>query len=135
MDGRLVLLALVVVLAVAIAWDFGPVRPPEEVRAQAQRERTADAVLIEVDCAQQRRFRFRGEYAGGVAALGLWGAAEFTRDARVAELDVNVRATLGGRGYAVRVAGTEVLALLERRDGQLTRLDTGDRARPPVDRC
>jgi hypothetical protein len=134
-DGRLVLLALVVVLAVAIAVDFGPVQPPQEVRAQEQRERTAAAVLVEVDCAQQRRFRFRGEYAAGVPSLQLWGAAEFARDARVAELDVDVRATLGGRGYAVRVAGIDVLALLERRDGRLTRLDTGDRPRPPVNRC
>jgi hypothetical protein len=134
-DGRLILLALVVVLAVAIAVDFGPVRPAADERAQQQRERTADAVLVEVDCAQQRRFRFRGEYAGGLPALQLWGAAEFTRDARQAALEVDVRTIRGGRGYALRIAATDVLARLERRDGQLTRLDTGDRARPPVDRC
>ena len=131
MDGRLVLLALVVVLAVGIAADFGPRRP----EADAAAERTADAVLVEVDCAQQRRWRFRGEYASGLPALQLWGAAEFTRDARMAELDVDVSATEDGRSYAVRIAAADELARLERRDGELTRLETGDRKRPPVDRC
>jgi hypothetical protein len=130
-DGRIVLLALVVVLAVGIAADFGPKRP----HADAAAERTADAVLVEVDCAQQRRFRFRGEYAGGVPALQLWGVAEFTRDVREARLEVDVQASANGRAYAVRVAGADELARLERRDGELTRLETGDRARPPVDAC
>ncbi len=131
MDGRLVLLALVVVLAVAIAWDSGPERP----RADAAAERTADAVLVEVDCAQQRRWRFRGEYADGVPALGLWGAAEFTRDAREARLDVDVQTSANGRAYALTITGVDELARLERRDGELTRLETGDRARPPVGAC
>ena len=90
---------------------------------------------MEVDCAQQRRWRFRGEYANGLPALQLWGAAEFTRDARMAELDVDVSATADGRSYAVRIAAADELARIERRDGELTRLETGDRQRPPLDRC
>ena len=72
---------------------------------------------------------------GGLPALQLWGAASSRATRGWRSLDIDVSATEDGRCYAVRIAAADELARLERRDGELTRLETGDRQRPPVDRC
>ena len=133
MDGRLVLLALVVVIAGATVWDLEPSRPAAEVRAERERERVVDAVLTEVDRTQLCRYRFRERYAASVPSLQFTGG-RFARLAYSNDLDIQLRATADGRGYVQRITGAGVNAVVERRGAELVRIDVGDRPPPRLDR-
>ena len=131
MDGRLVLLALVVVIAGVTLIDLEPSRPAAEVRAERERERVVDAVLAEVDHTQLCRLRFRERYAASVPSLQFTGG-RFARLAYANDLDIQLRATLDGRGYVQRISGVGVNAVVERRGRELIRVDVGDRPPPQL---
>ena len=120
MDGRLVLLGLIVVIAFVAARDLEPARPA----AVLARERAADAVLVEVDrtqlCYRQRRRR----YAETVPSL-LFAGGHFMRLALRHDLDIHLDAS--GDAYALRVTGEQVDVALQRRGADLVRLEVGDR--------
>ena len=123
MDGRLVLLGLIVVIAFVAARDLEPARPA----AVLARERAADAVLVEVDrtqlCYRQRRRR----YAETVPSL-LFAGGHFMRLALRHDLDIQLDAS--GDAYALRVTGEQVDVALQRRGADLVRLEVGDRPTP-----
>ena len=125
MDGRLVLLGLIVVIAFVAARDLEPARPA----AVLARERAADAVLVEVDrtqlCYRQRRRR----YAETVPSL-LFAGGHFMRLALRHDLDIHLDAS--GDAYALRVTGEQVDLALQRRGADLVRLEVGDRPAPRV---
>lgn len=123
MDGRLVLLGLIVAIAFVVARDMQPARPP----AVVARERAADLVLVEVDrtqlCYRERRRR----YAATVPSLQFAGG-HFMRLALRHELDIHLEAT--GDGYAQRITGEGIDLALERSGSELVRLEVGDRPAP-----
>lgn len=123
MDGRLILLGLIVVLAVVVMRDMEPARSA----AQLARERAVDSVLVEVDrtqlCYRQRRHR----YAKTIPSLQFAGG-HFMRTALTHKLDIQL--DVRGDGYVQRITGDGVEAVLERRGGELVRLAVGDRAPP-----
>ena len=127
MDGRLVLLGLIVVIAFVTARDLEPARPA----ALLERERAADAVLVDVDrtqlCYRQRRRR----YAETVPSLQFAGG-HFMRLALRHELDIHLDAS--GDAYALRITGEQVDVALQRRGADLVRLEVGDRPAPRVAR-
>jgi hypothetical protein len=122
-DGRLILLGLIVVLAVVVMRDMEPARSA----AQLARDRAADAVLVEVDrtqlCYRQRRHR----YAATIPSLQFAGG-HFMRTALTHDLDI--RLSVRGDGYVQRITGEGVDAVLERQGDELVRLWVGDRAAP-----
>jgi hypothetical protein len=126
-DGRLVLLGLIVAMAVVVARDMDPARPTAEARAELARERAADVVLVEVDrtqlCYRERRRR----YAETIPSLQFAGG-HFMRAALNHDLDIHLSA-IGDR-YVQRITGDGVHAVLERRGAHVVRLDVGDRAAP-----
>jgi hypothetical protein len=126
-DGRLVLLALIVVITFVVARDLEPARST----AQLARERAADAVLVEVDRTQQCYYARRERYAATVPSLQ-FARGRFMRTALQHELDIHLRATDGG--YVQRITGTGIDAVLERRGDEVVRLDVGDRAAPQLAR-
>ena len=123
MDGRLVLLGLIVAIAFVVARDMQPARPA----AVVARERAADLVLVEVDrtqlCYRERRRR----YAATVPSLQFAGG-HFMRLALRHELDIHLEAT--GDGYAQRITGEGIDLALERSGSELVRLEVGDRPAP-----
>jgi hypothetical protein len=127
MDGRLVLLGLIVVMAVIVTRDMDPARPTAEARADLARERAADVVLVEVDrtqlCYRERRRR----YAETIPSLQFAGG-HFMRTALTHDLDIQLDAT--GDGYIQRITGADVNSVLERRGTEVVRLEVGDRAAP-----
>jgi hypothetical protein len=128
-DGRLVLLGLIVVLAVIVTRDMEPARSAE----QLARERAADAVLVEVDrtqlCYRERRQR----YAETIPSLQFAGG-HFMRTALTHDLDIHLDAS--GDRYVQRITGEGIEATLERRGGELIRLEVGDREPPrPASEC
>jgi hypothetical protein len=128
-DGRLVFLGLVVALAVVVMRDMEPARSA----GQLARERAVDAVLIEVDrtqlCYRQRRHR----YAETIPSLQFAGG-HFMRMALAHDLDIQLEARADG--YVQRITGEGVEALLERRGGEVVRIEVGDRAGPqPANAC
>jgi hypothetical protein len=122
-DGRLVLLGLVVAITFVVARDLEPARPA----AVLARERAADRVLVEVDrtqlCYRQRRRR----YAETIPSL-LFAGGRFMRLALRHELDIHLEG--GGDRYAQRITGEGIDLALERRGGELVRLQVGDRPAP-----
>jgi hypothetical protein len=126
-DGRLVLLALIVVVTFVVARDMEPARSAEEL----ERERAADAVLVEVDrtqlCYRERRRR----YAETIPSLQFAGG-HFMRTALTHDLDIQLDA--GGDGYVQRITGADVNSVLERRGTEVVRLEVGDRAAPRLAR-
>ena len=127
MDGRLVLLGLIVAMAVVVARDMDPARPSAEARAELARERAADVVLVEVDrtqlCYRARRHR----YAETVPSLQFAGG-HFMRLALRHDLDIHLEAA--GDHYVQRLTGDGINAVVERRGTDVARLDVGDRAAP-----
>ena len=123
MDGRLVLLGLIVAIAFVVARDLQPARPATVVA----RERAADLVLVEVDrtqlCYRQRRRR----YAATVPSL-LFAGGHFMRLALRHDLDIHLEAA--GDGYAQRITGEGIDIALERRGAEVVRLEVGDRPAP-----
>ena len=129
MDGRLVLLALIVVITFVVARDLEPARSAE----QLARERAADAVLVEVDRTQQCYRERRRRYAGTIPSLQFAGG-RFMRTALRYDLDIHLRAD--GDAYVQRITGAGIDTVLERRGEEVVRLEVGDRARPPLaSRC
>jgi hypothetical protein len=125
MDGRFVLLGLIVVMAVLVARDMDPARPAS--RADLARERAADTVLVEVDRTQLCYRARRRRYAETVPSLQFAGG-RFMRTALTHDLDI--RLEVRGDGYVQRVTGEGIDAVLERRGGEIVRLEVGDRAAP-----
>ena len=134
MDGRLVLLGFIVVLAGVTARNLQPVRPAGALQAERASERAVDAVLVDVDHTQQCYFRRRDRYADTVPSLQFAGG-RFMRLALQHDLDISLRVEDDARWYQVRVSGFGVRGVLERRGPTLERLDVGDRAKPAVARA
>jgi hypothetical protein len=124
-DGRLVLLGLIVVIAVVVARDMEPARPATVLA----RERAADAVLVEIDRAQLCRLEQRHAYADTVPSL-LFTGGRFMRTALQNKLDIQLGTSAGGHAYRLRVTGDMVDASLERRGADLVALEVGDRPTP-----
>jgi hypothetical protein len=103
-DGRLVLLGLIVGIAIVVARDMEP--------AQTPRELAAAAVLVEIDRVQQCMFARRERYTDSTQSLQLW-RGRFMRTAYRNDLQISLRAYPGG--YAQRVTGDGVALRLERR--------------------
>ena len=128
MDGRLVLLGLIVVIAFVAARDLEPARPA----AVLARERAADAVLVEVDRTQLLLSpAAAASYAETVPSL-LFAGGHFMRLALRHDLDIHLDAS--GDAYALRVTGEQVDLALQRRGADLVRLEVGDRPAPQVAR-
>ena len=135
MDGRLVLLGLIVVLAGVTARNLQPVQSAGATQAERARELAADAVLVDVDHTQLCYFRRRGQYADTIPSLQFAGG-RFMRLALQHDLDISLRTRDEGRWYQVRVTGYGIDGVLERGGDRLARLDVGDRASPAVaDAC
>jgi hypothetical protein len=124
-DGRLVLLGLIVAIAFVVARDLEPARPA----AVLARERAADAVLVEIDRAQLCRLARRRSYADTVPSL-LFTGGRFMRTALQNELDIQLGTSDDGQAYELRVTGDMVDASLERHGADLVRLEVGDRPAP-----
>jgi hypothetical protein len=129
-DGRLVLLGLIIGLTFVVARDLEPARPA----AVLARERAADSVLVEVDRAQQCRWTRRHAYADTVPSL-LFSGGRFMRTALQNKLDIQLEASADGQVYRLRVIGDLVDASLERRGADLVRLEVGDRPAPRLARA
>jgi hypothetical protein len=130
-DGRLVLLGFIVVIAGATARDMRPVRSAGAEAADRARERAVDAVLVEVDHTQLCYLRRRDRYADTIPSLQFAGG-RFMRVALENRLDITLRVGPGGHSYEQRVAGEGVEAVLGRRGLEVVRLDVGDRSPPQV---
>ena len=124
-DGRLVLLGLIVTIAFVVARDMQPARPA----AVLARERAADAVLVEIDRAQLCRRSRRHAYADTVPSL-LFTGGRFMRTALQNELDIQLEASADRQDYRLRVTGDMVDVALERRGADLVALEVGDRPAP-----
>ena len=131
MDGRLVLLGFIVVLAGVTARNLDPVRPEGAAAADRASERALDAALVDVDHTQQCYFRRRDRYADTVPSLQFAGG-RFMRLALRYDLDITLATRDEGRWYQVRVTGIGIDGVLERDGGELVRLDVGDREKPAV---
>ena len=123
MDGRLVLLGLIVAITIVVARDMEPARSA----AMVARERAADAVLVEVDRTQQCYYARRGRYAATIPSLQ-FARGHFMRTALENQLDIQLHAVPGG--YVQRITGEGVDAVLERRGTDVVRLEVGDRPAP-----
>ena len=126
MDGRLVLLGLIVALAVFVTRDMQPAVSAE----QLARQRAADEVLVEVDRTQQCYFERRERYTDSITSLQ-FARGRFMRKAYENRFDIDLKKTRGG--YAQRVTGdTGIDAYLERRGGEVVRLDGSGRETPAL---
>jgi hypothetical protein len=132
-DGRFVLLGLIVVIAGTTARNLQPVRQPAEELADRARERALDTVLVEVDRAQLCYLERRRQYADTIPSLQFAGG-RFMRPALQNDLDITLRTRDDDRWYQVRVSAFGINGVLERRGTELVRLDVGDRRSPPVAR-
>jgi len=130
-DGRLILLGLIVVIAGTTARNLQPVQSDAEARAERRLERALDAVLVEVDRSQLCYLRRRDRYADTIPSLQ-FTRGHFMRRALQNDLDITLRTSEDGQSYQERVTGLGVAAVLERRGTELTRLEVGDRAPPQV---
>ena len=125
MDGRLVLLGLIVAITFVVARDMEPARPAEVLA----RERAADAVLVEIDRAQLCRLARRHSYADTVPSL-LFTGGRFMRTALGNNLDIHLDTSAGGQVYRQRITGEGIDTVLERRGTGLVRFEVGDRPPP-----
>jgi hypothetical protein len=130
-DGRLVLLGLIVVLAGVTARNLQPVRPEGALAAARASERAVDAVLVDVDHTQLCYYRRRDRYADTIPSLQFAGG-RFMRLALRYDLDITLATRDDGSSYQVRVSAFGINGLLEREGTELTRLEVGDRAKPVV---
>jgi hypothetical protein len=130
-DGRLVLLGFIVVIAGVAARDMTPVRPSGAAAADRARLRAADAVLVEVDRAQLCYLRRRDQYADTLSSLAFAGG-HYMRTALQNGLDITLHTTRGGRSYEQRVTGDGISAVVGRRGTEVVRLNVGHRSPPQL---
>jgi hypothetical protein len=130
-DGRFVLLGLIVVIAGVTARNLQPVRPAGAEAAQLAQERAVDAVLVEVDRAQLCYLRRRDQYADTIPSLAFAGG-HYMRTALQNGLDITLRTTQAGRSYEQHVDGSGIHAIVGRRGTEVVRLDVGDRSPPQL---
>ena len=124
MDGRLVLLGLIVVIASWSARDLEPARPA----AVLARERAVDAVLVEVDRAQLLPPARATRYADTIPSL-LFAGGHFMRTALQQRASTSTSTRARRAATAQRITGDGVDVALERRGADLVRLEVGDRPR------
>jgi hypothetical protein len=132
-DGRLVLLGFIVVVAGVTARNLQPVRSAGSTAAARASERAVDAVLVDVDHTQQCYFRRRDRYADTVPSLQFAGG-RVMRLALSNNLDITLSTRDEGRWYQVRVTGFGIEGVIEREKRELVRLEVGDREKPAVTR-
>jgi hypothetical protein len=130
-DGRLVLLGFIVVIAGVTARNLQPVKPAGAIAADVAMERAADAVLVEVDHAQLCYRKRRDEYADTIPSLAFAGG-HYMRIALQNGLDISLETAAGGQTYTQRVRGVGVVAVVQRRGLEVMRLDVGDRSPPQL---
>jgi hypothetical protein len=130
-DGRIVLLGFIVVIAGVTARDLTPVRPVGAAAADRARQRAVDAVLVEVDRAQLCYLRRRDQYADTIPSLAFAGG-HYMRTALQNRLDITLHTGHDGRSYEQRVTGDGVDAVLGRDGTEVVRLDVGDRSPPQL---
>jgi hypothetical protein len=129
-DGRLVFLGLVVVLAGFTARDLQPVRPAGAIAAEEAQRHALDAVLVDLDHAQLCYARRRDVYADTISSLQFSGG-HYMRIATQHGLDIALLRRDGGKSYEAHVSGAGIDGAIARDGAKLVRLDVGDR-RPPV---
>ena len=135
MDGRLVFLGFVVVLAGFTARNLQPVRPEGAVAAERAQQRALDAVLVDLDHSQLCYARRRSQYADTITSLQFAGGS-YMRVATQHDLDISLFTRDDGRSYEARVSGAGITGVIGRRGARLDRLEVGDRAPPqPVSGC
>jgi hypothetical protein len=130
-DGRLVLLGFIVVVAGVTARNMTPVRPSGAAAADRALVRAADTVVVEVDRAQLCYFRRRDQYADTLSSLAFAGG-HYMRTALQNGLDITLHVTRGGRSYEQRVTGDGVSSAVGRRGTEVVRLDVGHRSPPQL---
>jgi hypothetical protein len=134
-DGRLVLLGCIVLVAAYTARNLQPVRPAGAVAAEQAQQRAVDAVLVEVDRAQLCYARRRDEYADTLPSLAFAGG-HYMRTALENHLDITLQTSDGGDSYTARVSGDGADGVIGRDAGKLVTLDVGDRRTPvPATAC
>jgi hypothetical protein len=132
-DGRLVLLGFIVVVAGVTARNLEPVRSAGAVAAERAQERAVDAVLVGVDQAQLCYLGRRDTYAETMPSLAFSGG-HYMRTALRYRLDITLHTSRGGHAYEQRVTGDGVYAVLARRGLEVVRLDVGGRPPPRLAR-
>jgi hypothetical protein len=130
-DGRLVLLGFIVIVAGVTTRNLQPVRPAGAVAVERAQERAIDAVLVEVDRAQLCYLARRSQYADTIPSLAFAGG-HYMRIALQNRLDITLRTTQGGRSYEQHVDGAGIHAVVRRRGREVVRLDVGDRSPPQL---
>ena len=129
MDGRLVLLGFIVVVAGVTARNLEPVRPAGAVAAERAQERAVDAVLVGVDRAQLCYLRRRNTYADTMPSLAFSGGHYMPTAIRY-RIDITLHTTDGGQSYEQHVRGPDVNAVLARRGLDVVRLEVDGRSPP-----
>ena len=129
MDGRLVLLGFIVVVAGVTARNLEPVRSAGTAAAERAQERAVDAVVVGVDQAQLCYLGRRDTYADTIPSLAFSGG-HYMRTALQHGLDITLHTTRGGHAYEQRVTGDGVDAVVARRGLEVVRLDVGGRPAP-----
>jgi hypothetical protein len=130
-DGRLVLLGFIVVVAGVTARNLEPVPSAGTVAADRAQARAVDAVLVGVDRAQLCYRARRREYADTIPSLAFAGG-HYMRTALENGLDISLRTSHGGHSYEQRVTGDGVAAVLARDGIEVMRLDVSGRSPPRV---
>jgi len=134
-DGRLVFLGFIVVLAGFTARNLQPVRPAGAVAAERAQQRALDAILIDLDHSQLCYARRRGQYADTIPSLQFAGGS-YMRVATTHDLDISLFTRDDGRSYEARVSGLGIHGVIGRRGTRIDRLEVGDRPPPqPVAAC
>jgi hypothetical protein len=128
-DGRLVLLGFIVVVAGVTARNLEPVRSAGTVAEGRAQTRAVDAVLVGVDHAQLCYLRRRDTYADTLPSLAFSGG-HYMRTALQHGLDITLHTTHGGHAYQQRVTGAGVDTVVARQGLEVMRLDVGDRSPP-----
>jgi hypothetical protein len=130
-DGRLVLLGLIVVLAAVTARNLQPVRPPGAEAAELAQQLALDVVIVEVDHAQLCYLRRRDRYADTLPSLAFAGG-HYMRKAVENGLDITLQTDPGGTTYTQLVSGNGTRAVVQRRGLEVVRLDVGARSPPQL---
>ena len=131
MDGRLVLLGFIVVVAGVTTRNLEPVRSAGAAAAERAQERAVDAVLVGVDQAQLCYRGRRDTYADTMPSLAFSGG-HYMQTAIRYGLDITRHTTRGGRSYEQHVTGDGVDAVVARRGREVVRLEVGDRSPPQL---